>query len=65
MVSALFINKTKFGWEHPIEGGEHAIIDDAYISHEFISPTTEDSPFPIVFGKITNADISKVLVRKV
>jgi hypothetical protein len=65
VLNATFIRKTKDSWEESKEGAEHAIIDQADISHEFISPTTEDSPFPMVFGKITNADISKVLVRKV
>ncbi|ART75102.1 hypothetical protein B4U37_03155 [Sutcliffiella horikoshii] len=65
MVSAMFVKQTKYGWEDPAEGGEHAIIDQTYISHEFISPINEDSPFPLVFGKIISSDISEVLLRKV
>ncbi|MGD7054311.1 hypothetical protein [Sutcliffiella horikoshii] len=65
MVSAMFISKTKYGWEDPTEGGEHAIIDQTDISHEFISPINENSPFPLVFGKIISSEISEVLLRKV
>lgn len=65
MVSAMFINKTKYGWEDPKDGGELAIIDQTDISHEFISPINEDSPFPLVFGKIINSDIQEVLLKKV
>ncbi|TYS58480.1 hypothetical protein FZC74_11770 [Sutcliffiella horikoshii] len=64
-VSAMFVKQTKYGWEDPAEGGEYAIIDQTYISHEFISPINEDSPFPLVFGKIISSDISEVLLRKV
>lgn len=65
MVSAMFVKKTKSGWEDPTEGGEHAIIDQTDISHEFISPINENSPFPLVYGKIMNSDIQEVLLKKV
>ncbi|MCM3618362.1 hypothetical protein M3936_12300 [Sutcliffiella horikoshii] len=65
MVSAMFVKKTKYGWEDPTESGEHAIIDQTDISHEFISPIKEDSPFPLIFGKIISSDIQEVLLKKV
>ncbi|TYS67760.1 hypothetical protein FZC76_14455 [Sutcliffiella horikoshii] len=65
MVSAMFISNINQGREDITDGGEHAIIDQSHISHEFISPINEDSPFPLVFGKIISSDVSEVLLKKV
>ncbi|MCG1023394.1 hypothetical protein [Sutcliffiella horikoshii] len=65
VLHATFIKKTKYGWDESTEGAEHTIQEKEDLSHQLITPGSEESPFPLVFGKILNPDISSVLVRMV
>lgn len=65
VLHATFIKKTKNDWEESTEGAEHDLLDKDDLSHQLVTPSSEESPFPLVFGKINNPDISRVLVKVV
>ncbi|CAG9620357.1 hypothetical protein [Sutcliffiella rhizosphaerae] len=62
-LNAMFIKKTEDGWDESMEGGSHTFLEKDDLSHQLIIPSSEESPFPLVFGKILNPSIMAVFVN--
>lgn len=62
VLNATFIKKTKYGWEESVESAEHTLLDKEDLSHQLVTPSSDESPFPLVFGKIINSEITGVSV---
>ncbi len=63
-IHALFIQRTQDGWMETFDRGSHSFLEKEELSQQLLSPSTEESPFPLVFGKIINPEIAEVIVSR-
>lgn len=64
-LNAMFIKRTEDGWEDSMEGGSHTFLEKEDLSHQLLIASSDESPFPLVFGKIINPEIVAVLLSDV
>jgi len=62
-VAASFVQKTSSGWQETKGNGGHSIDPNAFTTSQMILQSNEDSPFPVLFGEITNPDVEEVKIK--
>ncbi len=61
-LSAAFIQKTSGGWEATLDRGGHTKTSSPFTSHQLMMQANENSPFPMLYGKVTNPDVKYVRI---
>ncbi|WP_349409847.1 hypothetical protein [Pseudalkalibacillus sp. SCS-8] len=61
---ARFIKKTLFGWEATFDrGGTSSGVDDTKLFSQYIQGDEGDSPFPLLFGEVTDLTIKRIVIQ--
>ncbi|WP_053367911.1 hypothetical protein [Bacillus sp. FJAT-27245] len=60
---ALFLEKTTFGWKQTFDRGATSGTLERNLYSQYLSKYSSKSPFPMLFGEITNPRIEKVKIE--
>ncbi|QHE51487.1 hypothetical protein [Pontibacillus sp. HMF3514] len=61
-LSTTFIQETSDGWESTLDRGGHTKTSRPFTSHQLLVQADENSPFPMLYGNVTNPDVKHVRI---
>lgn len=61
-LNAVFVRKTEDGWDKSLDGGSHTFLEQTELSYQLLLASSDQSPFPLLFGSIIDPAITQVQV---